>query len=36
MALADRFRSPHLWRWSNGEWMLRSTVFSAQDAPISA
>ena len=33
LALADRFRSPHLWRYDNGEWRLRSTVW--QDAPNS-
>lgn len=26
-ALADRFRSPHLWKWTNQGWKLRSTVF---------
>ena len=26
MALADRFRSPHLWRRENGTWKLRHTV----------
>jgi N-acetyl sugar amidotransferase len=25
--LADRFRSPHLWMWTNDGWKLRSTVF---------
>ena len=25
--LTDRFRSPHLWRWSNEGWKLRNTVF---------
>jgi len=25
--LADRFRSPHLWRWTNNGWRLRHTVF---------
>lgn len=28
MSLADRFRSPHLWKQRNGVWMLRHTVFS--------
>ncbi len=28
-ALADRFRSPHLWMWKEGRWRLRSTVFNA-------
>lgn len=27
MALADHFRSPHLWRNENGRWRLRATVF---------
>jgi N-acetyl sugar amidotransferase len=27
MALADRFRSPHLWDFDNGVWRLRRTVF---------
>ncbi|EPY01725.1 N-acetyl sugar amidotransferase [Magnetospirillum fulvum] len=26
-ALADTFRSPHLWKHENGEWKLRRTVF---------
>ena len=26
--LADNFRSPHLWRWQDGQWALRHTVFS--------
>jgi N-acetyl sugar amidotransferase len=26
--LADRFRSPHLWMWTNEGWKLRSTVFA--------
>jgi hypothetical protein len=25
--LADRFRSPHLWMWTNEGWRLRGTVF---------
>jgi hypothetical protein len=25
--LADRFRSPHLWKKENGVWNLRHTVF---------
>ncbi|MEM9358872.1 MAG: N-acetyl sugar amidotransferase [Pseudomonadota bacterium] len=25
--LADRFRSPHIWRWTNNGWQLRRTVF---------
>ena len=28
-ALADRFRSPHLWQRRNGRWALRRTVFSS-------
>jgi N-acetyl sugar amidotransferase len=28
-ALANRFRSPHLWIYSNGKWSLRHTVFDA-------
>ena len=28
-ALTNRFRSPHLWIYSNGKWSLRHTVFSA-------
>ncbi|GAB7027933.1 N-acetyl sugar amidotransferase [Geotalea toluenoxydans] len=27
MALADQFRSPHLWKLENGTWKLRYTVF---------
>jgi N-acetyl sugar amidotransferase len=27
MHLADRFRSPHLWKYENGVWSLRHTVF---------
>lgn len=27
MNLADKFRSPHLWKNENGEWKLRKTVF---------
>jgi N-acetyl sugar amidotransferase len=26
-ALSNRFRSPHLWLYKNGEWRLRNTVF---------
>lgn len=29
MALANRFRSPHLWTHDNGDWRLRRTVFDA-------
>ncbi|MEY8333915.1 N-acetyl sugar amidotransferase [Lachnospiraceae bacterium 47-T17] len=27
MHLCDRFRSPHIWKYVNGEWLLRSTVY---------
>ena len=27
--LADRFRSPHLWMWTNEGWKLRKTVFES-------
>lgn len=27
MHLADRFRSPHIWKWENGAWALRHTPF---------
>ena len=27
--LSDRFRSPHLWTWTNEGWKLRKTVFDA-------
>lgn len=27
LQLADKFRSPHLWKWENGQWKLRHTVF---------
>jgi N-acetyl sugar amidotransferase len=26
-SLADRFRSPHLWKWQNGTWSLRHAVW---------
>ena len=26
--LADNFRSPHLWKWSEDKWQLRNTVFN--------
>lgn len=29
-ALADSFRSPHLWKRENGEWKLRHTVWQSQ------
>lgn len=28
MSLADRFRSPHLWKHENGQWNLRHTVWN--------
>ncbi len=28
MALADKFRSPHLWQYDNGQWSLRKTIFN--------
>ena len=27
MHLCDRFRSPHIWKYTNGEWKLRNTVY---------
>lgn len=30
MALADQFRSPHLWKKENGVWKLRHTVFDTR------
>ena len=30
-ALADQFRSPHLWKQENGAWMLRDTVWQADN-----
>ena len=27
MHLADRFRSPHLWKYEDGEWRLRHKVW---------
>jgi N-acetyl sugar amidotransferase len=30
VAMADRFRSPHLWKKENGEWKLRHTVWETQ------
>lgn len=27
MALADTFRSPHLWKWEDGQWKLRHAVW---------
>jgi N-acetyl sugar amidotransferase len=34
LALADRFRSPHLWKWENGSWRLRHTVFRPEASKI--
>lgn len=36
MALADPFRSPHLWRWDGAQWRLRRTVLSEEGAKVSA
>ena len=30
--LADHFRSPHLWQWTNEGWKLRRTVFDQVEA----
>lgn len=30
MKLADRFRSPHLWKYEGGEWKLRHNVFDGR------
>lgn len=30
MTLADRFRSPHLWRYEHGQWQLRHAVWHEQ------
>jgi N-acetyl sugar amidotransferase len=27
MHLCDRFRSPHIWKFDNGEWKLRNTIY---------
>jgi len=32
MHLCDRFRSPHLWKYHDGRWSLRHTVFDADAA----
>lgn len=32
LALAEQFRSPHLWMWENGRWRLRHTVFQEKPA----
>lgn len=31
MTLADNFRSPHLWKWENGKWVLRRTVWERSE-----
>lgn len=33
MKLADSFRSPHLWKWENGQWKLRHAVWHDQSQP---
>jgi len=30
MHLADRFRSPHIWKWENDEWKLRECVYNGR------
>lgn len=30
--LTDSFRSPHLWKWDNGQWQLRHAVWQDQSA----
>lgn len=30
-ALTDTFRSPHLWKYDNGQWKLRNTVWSDEE-----
>lgn len=30
MHLADRFRSPHIWKWENGNWKLRECVYNGK------
>ena len=32
MHLADRFRSPHLWAFEDGEWKLRHTAW--ENSPV--
>jgi len=31
-ALTDQFRSPHLWKYTNGQWKLRRTIFDGLQA----
>ncbi|TCS72481.1 N-acetyl sugar amidotransferase [Sulfuritortus calidifontis] len=33
MALADNFRSPHLWKWEDGQWKLRHAVWHSEHLP---
>lgn len=33
MKLADSFRSPHLWKWEDGQWKLRHAVWHDQNQP---
>lgn len=33
MKLADSFRSPHLWKWEDGQWKLRHAVWHDQSLP---
>lgn len=32
MTLVDHFRSPHLWKWEDGQWALRHTVWADEEA----
>ncbi len=36
MALADQFRSPHLWKRENGTWKIRHTVFDDEQTVAAA
>jgi N-acetyl sugar amidotransferase len=36
LALADQFRSPHLWRWADGGWQLRHAVYQQEVTGVSA
>ena len=33
MSLCDKFRSPHLWKYENGEWLLRHRIFDEHFDP---
>lgn len=33
MNLTDSFRSPHLWKWEDGQWKLRHAVWHEQNLP---